>query len=273
MKTIREDVVGNTTVQLLETANGYVGIVNGPTKQTAPLHGDDPELLWRKLLAEVGKAHPDYFGYDGARSRFLSGFPDGFAGQRYMAGERTYKTDAVAKVAGMLSLETAKCAGRAECVLAARAFQATNLVFQVEKARITDVLKHPSGAAFVKAAARFADGEIGAGFVDMLSAIRDAGQAPSWPMLTYLPFLWRPDRHLFLKPKVTRDFAYRVGHSFARDYEAGLTIEVYESLLDLGTETNREVADLGPRDLIDIQSFIWVVGAYTDVELKKVRED
>jgi hypothetical protein len=39
-----------------------------------------------------------------------------------------------------------------------------------------------------------------------------------WIAVTYLPLLWRPDAHMFLKPKVTTDFASRVGHRLANDY-------------------------------------------------------
>ena len=85
--------------------------------------------------------------------------------------------------------------------------------------------------------------------------------------MTYLPFLWRPEEHMFLKPEVTKDFAARVGHGFAAEYEPRLNISVYESLLDLAAKTALELADLKPRDRIDAQSFIWVVGNYkTDSE-------
>ena len=65
--------------------------------------------------------------------------------------------------------------------------------------------------------------------------------AAKWTAATYLPFLWRPDQHMFLKPEVTKDLAARVGHRFASDYEAGLDIGVYESLLDLAARTTVEV--------------------------------
>jgi hypothetical protein len=64
------------------------------------------------------------------------------------------------------------------------------------------------------------------------------------------------------KPKVTKNFASRVGHRFANDYEARLTSRVYESLLDLAADTEREIAFLHPQDRIDVQSFIWVVAHY-----------
>ena len=63
---------------------------------------------------------------------------------------------------------------------------------------------------------------------------------------------------------LTKDFAARVGHRFATDYEPRLNIEVYNSLLDLVTKTTAELSDLKSRDQIDVQSFIWVVGDYKE---------
>ena len=28
-----------------------------------------------------------------------------------------------------------------------------------------------------------------------------------WTVVSYLPYLWRPDMHMFLKPEATKDFA------------------------------------------------------------------
>lgn len=263
LKTIRTEQVGKTTVRLLQGGERYIGAVIPAGGKPAQFEGDDPDVLWRKLLGEVGRAHPDYFGFDGAMLRFLRNFPKGFADEGYAHHERIYKDEAVAKIGGMLPLEAARQAGPEQCAAAVRAFQATNLVFQVEKARIKEVLLGAKGSAFLASAARFADGEPDAGLAGMVDAIGVSSQ-PSWPMLTYLPFMWRPDRHIFLKPQVTRDFADRVGHSFGRDYDQGFAPAVYDSLLDLADETHREIASLQPRDLIDVQSFIWVVGTYTN---------
>jgi hypothetical protein len=52
-----------------------------------------------------------------------------------------------------------------------------------------------------------------------------------------------------------RDFASRVGHRLASDYEARLNISVYDSLLDLVAKTASELNDLKPQDGIDVQSF------------------
>jgi hypothetical protein len=126
-----------------------------------------------------------------------------------------------------------------------------------------DVLRGPNADAFVRAAARFTLGEGKPALLEMERALKPHDNA-KWTVVTYLPFLWRPDRHMYLKPEVTKDFAARVGHRFAQDYGAKLEYPVYESLLDLTEKTAAELADLRPRDRIDVQSFIWVVGDYSD---------
>ena len=69
---------------------------------------------------------------------------------------------------------------------------------------------------------------------------------------------------MFLKPEVTKDFSTRVGHPFASEYQPALSMEVYVSLLDMVAEAELELADMNPRDRIDIQSFVWVVGDYQE---------
>jgi len=132
-----------------------------------------------------------------------------------------------------------------------------------EKVRLQDVLRGPNADSFIRAAARFAIGDTKPALLEMERALRPDDSA-KWTVVTYLPFLWRPDQHMFLKPEVTGDFAVRVGHRFASDYEPGLNIAVYDSLLDLAARTSAELADLNPRDRIDVQSFIWVIGAYRE---------
>lgn len=265
-RTLLTEVIGKATIRLLQTPEGYAGVIIHGQAKPVTFEGSDPDELWRKLRAEVGKAHPSYFGYDGARARFLGYFPDAFDDAGYLTHERRYKDDAVARIGAMAPIEAARRADQAECVQAVRAFQATNLVFPVEKSRIKEVLAGATGPAFLRAAARFADGEVTEGLDAMISAIKPV-TSPSWPMLTYLPFMWRPDRHLFLKPVVTCDFADRVGHPFGREYKEGLVAGIYECLLDLGAETKAQIASLNPKDLIDVQSFIWVVGAYKEDEI------
>ena len=103
----------------------------------------------------------------------------------------------------------------------------------------------------------------------MIAVLKPFGIA-KWTVLTYLPYLWKPEAHMFLKPEVTREYAERVGHPFQFAYAPEPTPAVYASLLDLAQTTRREVAELEPADMIDVQSFIWTVGKYTAKDVEKV---
>jgi hypothetical protein len=137
----------------------------------------------------------------------------------------------------------------------------------LEPMHLKDALEGPHGAAFLRASARFADGDYDAAAQGMHSAIKAHGRM-SWPTATYFPFLWQPEKHMFLNPTVTRDFAERIGHPFQYEYEAEVSADTYQSLLDLASETMKALEPLGAKDMIDVQSFIWVVGAYREEDLR-----
>ena len=118
--------------------------------------------------------------------------------------------------------------GLGEAILAV--FRATNLLSPFEKVRLRDVLRGPAADDFVRAAARFTLGEGRPALLDVEHALK-AHDCAKWTGATYLPFLWRPEAHMFLKPEVTKDFAARGGHRFTSDYEPRLEFAVYESLL------------------------------------------
>ena len=129
--------------------------------------------------------------------------------------------------------------------------------------RLQSVLRGPAGDSFVQAAAQFAN-DPSATTLHRLDQILRPHDSAKWTVITYLPFLWKPETHIFLKPEVTKDYAARVGHRFAHQYKPALDVNVYQSLLDLADSTMHEIATFKPRDRIDIQSFIWVVGSYQE---------
>ena len=65
--------------------------------------------------------------------------------------------------------------------------------------------------------------------------------------------------HIFLKPNVTRIAARKFGFDF--HYQTRPSWETYSEFLQFGQGVRSEVTDLRPRDMIDIQSFIWVLGS------------
>lgn len=256
-----DEKYGPATLKIMPGTDGYDGVVIIDGKVKDKLHDEDFDRLKTRLRNLAGTLHPKYWGIDGAIARFQQHFSGGFADAAYLAAERNYKLKAAAKLASILPLDKALDA-TADDARAIKPVFGTNLLHMTEAVRISVVLAGPNGSAFVRAAARFAMGEHAAGLTAMQAAI-SPGPA-TWPMVTYLPNLWDPQNQMFLKPKVTKDFAERIGHSFANDYGPQLSADVYASLLDLAETTERDIAVLKPADRIDVQSFIWVVGEYPD---------
>ncbi len=262
MKTIRETNVDKAILRLVEHNKAYTGVVIRDGVIKLQIEGDRADDVWRRLHDESGKANPRYFGYDGARARFLHFFPNGFHSDSFAAEERAYKLGAKELLDSHIPFNSAMTASaKGEAVMAV--FNATNLLSPFEKMRVRDALRGGAVDGFLRGAATFASGGIEIGLEEMAQALRPY-DAAKWTVVTYLPFLWRPEAHMFLKPEVTKDFASRVGHRFAKDYSPNLDGVVYESLVDLAEKTEMEIADLEPRDRIDIQSFIWIIGAYKD---------
>ena len=79
------------------------------------------------------------------------------------------------------------------------------------------------------------------------------------PVVTVFGFIAQPETHIFFKPTVTRTAAARYG--FDLHYASRPSWETYRSLLEFGAVLAHDLADLKPRDMIDIQSFIWVLGS------------
>ena len=142
----------------------------------------------------------------------------------------------------------------------------TNLLFSFEKMAIRDALKSERGArAFAEGlyALLYGPGSLQTKFTrwcEVVAALpRKQSRVLTWPVATVFGFIDQPERHIFLKPTVTRLAARQYGFDFR--YRSGPSWETYSSLLDFAREIQDELRDLRPRDLIDIQSFIWVLGS------------
>jgi hypothetical protein len=142
----------------------------------------------------------------------------------------------------------------------------TNLLFSFEKMAIRDAVSTPSGAkTFVHGLHEWLDGrgnerERFERWVATVAGLpRRQTRVATWPVLTVFGFIARPDTHIFLKPMVTKRAAERFGFDFRYSSRPGW--ETYASLLEFASVVKTELADWKPRDMIDIQSFIWVMGS------------
>jgi hypothetical protein len=207
------------------------------------------------------------------RRRFLRQFPDGFADETYLAWERDYKWRAHQRwreeIGGRDEFAAKLAAGRQQDVAraAVRIEAGQPLLFSYEKMALKDaVIRSSAGAR------RFADGchdwLWGDGserqrferWIETIAALpRRQTRVLTWPVLTVFGFIARPRVHAFLKPVAMQRAARAYGFDLA--YSSTPNWDTYASFLELCRTVKRDLADLGPRDQIDVQSFLWVQGS------------
>jgi hypothetical protein len=225
-------------------------------------------------LAGAGASNVIYLGAAMCRRKFELFYPDGFEDETYLVAERSAKERA--KLEWDLELGPAtfrKLLARGEfraiADAAVRIESRANLLFSFERMALRDAVRMPAGARLFATelyAFLYGPGSTQRKFNDWLEALRDLPQPGSpvltWPVATVFGFIARPDRHLFLKPRATRKAAHLYG--YALTYSSKPSWPQYQDLLTFAAVIRRDL-DRRPgfkaRDMIDLQSFMWVQGA------------
>ena len=205
------------------------------------------------------------------RKKFLYYFPKGFADTKYYAWERGYKWEAhLAWERELNKKEYERLLSKKEytqvALRAVRIETKTNLLFSFEKMALRDAVKPVEGAkAFSEGLYEYVYGkgsfqkrfEI---FSEVLESLpRKQTRVRTWPLQTVFGFIANPNEQIFLKPRVTQVAAEKYGYDFV--YRSKPNWETYKSLLDFAELVRNDTGDLKPKDFIDLQSFIWVLGS------------
>jgi hypothetical protein len=203
--------------------------------------------------------------------KFLRYFKNGFADETYIGWEREYKWNAHLQFREQLNKK------RFEQLLkqkkydeiaqeAVRIESRTNLLFSFEKMALRDAVKTPAGARlFAEGLFRlvYGEGDRKERFEFWIECVRRLPRKQTrvltWPLVTVFAFLANPEEHIFLKPRVTQVAAESYRYDFY--YTSKPQWETYQSLLDFAEQVRKDVKHLKPRDYIDLQSFIWVMGS------------
>ncbi|HET6723059.1 MAG TPA: hypothetical protein VFH07_09930 [Chitinophagaceae bacterium] len=204
-------------------------------------------------------------------SKFLHYFKKGFQDEKYIGWERQYKLDAHIQFQQKLDAKTFKKLLSVEAYekiahIAIQIESKTNLLFSFEKMAIRDAIKSKEGAKQFACGLfqyLYTTGSLQQRFENFVEGI---GQLPrkqtrvlTWPLITVFSFLAQPENHIFLKPKVTQRAAEK--YKFDFDYISPPNWDTYESLLVFAEQIRSDTKLLRPRDFIDLQSFIWVIGS------------
>lgn len=208
-----------------------------------------------------------------ARKKFLRYFPKGFRDETYIDWERGYKCETHERWEEALNrsefrrlIEMREYAEVAVRAVRTEQRSRHSMIFSFEKMALRDAVKSAAGAKM------FAEGLYdflhGGGdmqrrfgqWCEVIAALpRRQTRVLTWPLVTVFGFIAQPDQHIFLKPTVTRRAATAYGIEF--QYHSKPNWETYSHLLGFARSVRSDLRDLRLRDMIDIQSFLWVQGS------------
>lgn len=241
--------------------------------QSDPILDNLPPLMEKKGEWVVpGKS----LTLESIKRRFLHEFPAGFADPKYRSEERDYKLAGHDAFQNLLGLEQARdLLSRGEIkALAAKALSVLStvnlLAAPFESGAFHDAMQDENAAkGYFKALVALLEApRLNAQlFTEYAAAVcclpARRGRVATWPVATVLPYLARPDVHMFLKPEVTKHAAESLG--FDLKYEPKPNWKTYDRLLRMGTTYLDLLQPLGAVDFVDVQSFIFVsCGGYDD---------
>jgi hypothetical protein len=205
------------------------------------------------------------------RKKFLRNFPDGFSGDKYIRKERDHKWEAHLawndklnreEFKRLLSLREYKEIAQQ----AVRIVSGTNLLFSFEKMVLHHAIQSEAGAEiFSRALFSYVyPGEPNRKTFDQFTRAltllpRKQTRVLTWPLQTVFTFIAQPTHHIFLKPTVAQIAAEH--YQFPFTYRPQINWKTYQSMLAFAQQVRTDIADLSARDMIDLQSFIWVQGA------------
>jgi len=209
---------------------------------------------------------------------FLMRYPEGFVDAKYLGkgkvGERASKWSAHERFQeglGEGELRRLVDAGEVKTAVTRvlKVIGTMNLLSRIERVGLAEALKNKEAAhPFLSALADVVEApEAGKAtfsvLLDTVASLKVAdptSPVATWPVATILPFLARPDAHVLLKPAVAQKAAQ--GLSFDLKYNPSLNWETYERCVLLASIYQQKLEELDqhnlvPRDLIDVQAFIW----------------
>jgi len=190
-----------------------------------------------------------------------------FDDPRFIADEIDYKKRMIAKANDQLSateLRQLRAGGHFDEILKRiESIGRTNLLHQaVPRAGDLGILYQPNldKPAFCAALVELlhGEGETADRLENYLAWVEASGLPNRWTFPTYFLFMCHPDREIFVKPGVTAGFLDLLG--FDEELRGGPSSAWYKTIRSLAHQLRDAFAARGARDMVDIQSAIFVAG-------------
>ncbi|HEU4410067.1 MAG TPA: DUF3553 domain-containing protein [Polyangiaceae bacterium] len=196
---------------------------------------------------------------------FRTAAKGGFDSPHYLEHERNYKVKAADLAASLLAPARLKAdldGGAHDAIFDAhqKVVGKTNLLLRFERSPLGEV-KGEKRAPFADALVGLlaGEGDFDARF-DALAGAFTALGIGTWPTCTYALFLTRRQDHLFVRPTYVQRAAGALGYEI--QYEPRPNSKTYRRILGFASDVRKKLTAQGmpPRDMIDVQSFLWVGG-------------
>ena len=230
----------------------------------------------RKSAGRVG----DVRSLDEAVKKFLLCFKAGFRDSKYLAAERDYKLQArerMLETLGRDQMQELLNSGSFDEIwqrayrLMTASGQAVHHIESLDLSRALDSPGRKQLFSQALATLLWSEGPLETrfkAFAQMLLEFKSA----KWPVMTYFLFLAFPDSQIILKPTVAQEFAEICKKKLF--YEPEVNWGTYEKFLDLAQYTREELSRRGqenliPKDMIDVQSFMWVAVKWGPDDVRK----
>ena len=208
--------------------------------------------------------NPKYQSLESSIITFQKKMPGGFSGEKFMNRERDYKQET-----HLLSQEILSKDSLSELLIeenykeiskrALTIVNKTNLIFKQEKMALKDGLKTQEAKTKFSVALfdlLYGKDEIKNRFENFVTTLEEI-EALKWTIASYFLFIHYPKEHMFVKPTNTQLAAKITGWNI--HYETKPNWDTYNHVLELSNYFHKKLSKLSPRDLIDIQSFFWVI--------------
>jgi len=236
-----------------------------PEKVSDP--GSAKLFLENALVDEEIASKSDRQPFPAILMKFLENFPEGFQGKMLTHFELEYKWKAHEYCKEELNQEIWKSSLENEDyeTLSAkikRLYSKTGLLASFEMMDVGDAFKEPEGQkqlcnAFYNLL--YGDDPIQKRFNDTVK-IFALYKMDKWPTISYPLFIRFPKEYMFVKPNMTKEAAANRG--FNIQYSSQPSWGAYKRILDFSQDLFNRLSEsdnkfLHPRDMIDIQSFMW----------------
>ena len=214
------------------------------------------------LKTNVTGTTAKYQRFSTLTENFLETYPEGFSNENFIGEARSNKQRANELGFELLPkdrfAELIDAADYAEIIKRAlKIVNAATLILPNERLTLKNgLVKARHQEMFAKALYEllYSDSTLKERF-ERFSTVLDLIGAAKWTLATYFLFVFYPEKHMFVKPKLLQHSADVC--RFELNYKAQLNWQTYESVLSFADYVSKELSELQPRDMLDVKDFIW----------------